>query len=242
MLTSKVKQNLRGNNLRLEKYLVECGVASRRKIKKAILEGRVTLNGNVEYNDGTEVEWGIDSITFDGITPMRKELKYYILYKVAGYITAMADEHRKTVVELLPAYINRSSVFPVGRLDKDTEGLLLFTSDGDLSYTMSHPDKEMEKTYYVELAREISCDDILALESGVVLDTGYAALPGKVEYISPKSINLTITEGKYHQVKKMLKAVQNRVTYLKRIQFGNLTLGDMHPGEVREILREDIQI
>ncbi|MEG2220767.1 MAG: pseudouridine synthase, partial [Cetobacterium sp.] len=138
--------------MRLEKYLVECGVASRRKIKKAILEGRVTLNGNVEYNDGTEVEWGIDSITFDGIIPERKELKYYILYKVAGYITAMADEHRKTVVELLPSYINRSSVFPVGRLDKDTEGLLLFTSDGNLSYTMSHPDKEMEKTYYVELA------------------------------------------------------------------------------------------
>ncbi|MGL6065649.1 MAG: pseudouridine synthase [Cetobacterium sp.] len=228
--------------LRLEKYLVECGVCSRRKIKKAVAEGRVTVNGITEVNDATEVEWGIDTITFDGVVPERKELKYYIMYKVSGYITAMADENKKTVAELLPDYINKNSVAPVGRLDKDTEGLLLFTSDGDLSHAMAHPDKNMEKTYYVELDKEITENDILALESGVKLDTDYKSLPSKVVYLSPKSIYLTITEGKYHQVKKMLKAVKNKVVYLKRITFGNLTLEGMNPGDVKEIFREDIEI
>jgi 16S rRNA pseudouridine516 synthase len=228
--------------LRLEKYLVQCGVASRKKIKAAIAEGRVTVNGKIEVNDATDVEWDEDIITFDGFVPEKKQLKYYIMYKIAGYITAMEDENKKTVADLLPENINRNSVFPVGRLDKDTEGLLLFTSDGDLSHAMAHPDRNMEKTYYVELDKDISLEDISALENGVVLDTNYTALPGKVEYLSSKSIHLTITEGKYHQVKKMLKAVKNKVVYLKRVKFGNLTLDGMIPGEVKEIKREDIHI
>ena len=228
--------------MRLEKYLVQCGVASRKKIKVAIAQGRVTLNGKVEVNDATDVEWEEDIITFDGVIPKKKQLKYYIMYKVAGYITAMEDENKKTVAELLPEYIDKNSVFPVGRLDRDTEGVLLFTSDGDLSHAMAHPDKSMQKTYYVELDREISQEDIIALEQGVVLDTNYTALPSKVEYLGPKSIHLTITEGKYHQVKKMLKAVKNKVIYLKRVKFGNLTLDGMIPGEVKEIKREDIII
>lgn len=228
--------------MRLEKYLVQCGVASRKKIKAAIAQGRVTINGNIEVNDATDVEWGEDIITFDGLIPEKKQLKYYIMYKVSGYITAMEDENKKTVAELLPEYIDKNSVFPVGRLDRDTEGVLLFTSDGDLSHAMAHPDRNMEKTYYVELDKEISQEDIIALEQGVVLDTDYTALPSKVEYLSPKSIHLTITEGKYHQVKKMLKAVKNKVIYLKRVKFGNLNLDGMIPGEVKEIKREDIII
>ena len=228
--------------MRLEKYLVQCGVASRKKIKTAIAQGRVTVNGNIEVNDATDVEWGEDIITFDGIIPEKKQLKYYIMYKIAGYITAMEDKNKKTVAELLPEYIDKNSVFPVGRLDRDTEGVLLFTSDGDLSHAMAHPDRNMEKTYYVELDKEISQEDIIALEQGVILDTNYAALPGKVEYLNSKCIHLTITEGKYHQVKKMLKAVKNKVIYLKRVKFGNLTLDGMIPGEVKEIKREDIII
>lgn len=226
--------------MRLEKYLVQCGVASRKKIKVAIAQGRVTVNGNIEVNDATDVEWEKDIITFDGVIPKKKQLKYHVMYKIAGYITAMEDKNKKTVAELLPESIDKNSVFPVGRLDRDTEGLLLFTSDGDLSHAMAHPNRNMEKTYYVELDREISSEDIEALENGITLDTNYTALPSKVEYLSPKSIHLTITEGKYHQVKKMLKAVKNKVIYLKRIKFGNLTLEGMIPGEVKEIQREDI--
>ena len=227
--------------MRLEKYLVECGVASRRKIKKAVREGRATINGIIEYNDGADVYEG-DIITFDGVVPEKKVLKYYIMNKLKGYVTAMSDENKKTVVELLPDFVDKKCVFPVGRLDRDTEGLLLFTSDGDLSHTIAHPDNEMEKTYYVELIRDISEEDIKALETGVTLNTGYQALPGKVEYINARAINLTITEGKYHQVKKMLRAVYNKVVYLKRIKFCNLTLDGIEPGEVKEIKREDIII
>lgn len=227
--------------MRLEKYLVECGVASRRKIKKAVREGRATINGVIEYNDGADVYEG-DIITFDGVVPEKKVLKYYIMNKLKGYVTAMSDENKKTVVELLPDFVDRKCVFPVGRLDRDTEGLLLFTSDGDLSHTIAHPDNELEKTYYVELIRDISEEDIKALETGVTLNTGYQALPGKVEYINARAINLTITEGKYHQVKKMLRAVYNKVVYLKRIRFCNLTLDGIEPGEVKEIKREDIII
>ncbi|WP_297486856.1 pseudouridine synthase [uncultured Cetobacterium sp.] len=227
--------------MRLEKYLVECGVASRRKIKKAVREGRATINGIIEYNDGADVYEG-DIITFDGVVPEKKVLKYYIMNKLKGYVTAMSDENKKTVVELLPDFVDKKCVFPVGRLDRDTEGLLLFTSDGDLSHTIAHPDNELEKTYYVELIRDISEEDIKALETGVTLNTGYQALPGKVEYINARAINLTITEGKYHQVKKMLRAVYNKVVYLKRIKFCNLTLDGIEPGEVKEIKREDIII
>ena len=216
-------------------------MASRRKIKKAVREGRATINGIIEYNDGADVYEG-DIITFDGVVPEKKVLKYYIMNKLKGYVTAMSDENKKTVVELLPDFVDKKCVFPVGRLDRDTEGLLLFTSDGDLSHTIAHPDNEMEKTYYVELIRDISEEDIKALETGVTLNTGYQALPGKVEYINARAINLTITEGKYHQVKKMLRAVYNKVVYLKRIKFCNLTLDGIEPGEVKEIKREDIII
>ncbi len=233
-------KNLKGKNLRLEKYLAQCGVASRKKIKKRIKEGLVTINGVVEYNDGVHIDIENDKVLYEGIEPKKKEFCYYLMYKVAGYLTAMEDANRKTVVELLPDYVDKRCVFPVGRLDKDTEGLLVFTNDGELNQLMTHPDKEMTKTYYVELDREINEEDIKKLEEGVTLDTDYKTLPSKVEFITSKSINLTITEGKFHQVKKMLKAVKNKVIYLKRIRFGNLDLGDMKPGEVREIKKEDI--
>lgn len=227
--------------MRLEKYLVLCGVESRKKIKKAILEGRVQINGKIERDDSKDIDESKDIITYDGFIPKRKELKYYIMYKIAGYITAMEDKNDKVIAELLPDFVDKKSVFPVGRLDRDTEGLLLFTNDGELNHLMSHPNYKMEKTYYIRLDREITLDGITQLESGVPLaDTNHIALPGRVEFVSPKEINLTITEGRYHQVKKMIKSIGNKVVYLKRVRFGNLTLGDLNPGEVREIKKEDI--
>jgi 16S rRNA pseudouridine516 synthase len=117
--------------------------------------------------------------------------------------------------------------------------MLLFTNDGDLCYEMTHPDKKFKKTYYAELDREIKEEDLVKLREGIVIDN-YQCLPAEVEQIDSKKIYLTITEGKYHQVKKMLKAVKNKVIYLKRIKFGNLELGNMFPGEVREIIKQDI--
>lgn len=224
---------------RLEKYLVECGAGTRREIKKAVLEGKVKVNGEIVLNDGTDVYPDIDIITFEDKPLEYKTMRYYIMYKVAGYITAMKDERKKTVADLLPEWVDRRALFPVGRLDKDTEGMLLFTNDGDLCFEMSSPETKCEKTYYVELMRDISEEDMDILRAGVTIDD-YACMPAQVEKIEDSKVYLTIHEGKYHQVKKMMKSVKNKVTYLKRVRFGNIELGDMVPGEVREITREDI--
>ena len=225
---------------RLEKYLVECGAGTRKEIKIAVADGRVSVNGVTVLDERIDVFPESDLITLDGKTLQYKEMRYYIMYKVAGYITAMKDERKATVADLLPEWVEKKALFPVGRLDKDTEGMLLFTNDGDLCYEMTHPDKKFKKTYYAELDREITEEDLDRLREGVIIDS-YKCLPAEVEKIESKKIYLTITEGKYHQVKKMLKAVKNKVIYLKRIKFGNLELGDMIPGEVREIIKQDIQ-
>ncbi|MBC2856049.1 MAG: pseudouridine synthase [Cetobacterium sp.] len=226
--------------MRLEKYLVECGVGSRKVIKKEILDGKVKVNGEIILDERIDVYPETDIITFEDKELKYKEMKYYVLYKIAGYITAMKDERKKTVVDLLPEWMDTRSIFPIGRLDRDTEGVLLFTNDGALNYSMTHPDEKFEKVYYVELNREISEESIKRLEDGIIIDDRYQCLPAKVEYLNPKAIHLTITEGKYHQVKKMLKAVGNRVDYLKRVKFGNIELGDMEPGEIRELKLEEI--
>lgn len=224
---------------RLEKYLVECGAGTRREIKEAAAQGRVMVNGEVALDERMDVFPETDIITFDGEQLGYKVMRYYAMNKVAGYVTAMKDERKSTVADLLPEWVERRGLFPVGRLDRDTEGMLLFTNDGDLCYEMTHPDKKFKKTYYAELMRDITEEDLEKLRSGVIIDT-YQCMPAEAEIIEPRKIHLTITEGKYHQVKKMLKAVNNKVMYLKRIKFGNLVLENMEPGEVREIRREDI--
>lgn len=224
---------------RLEKYLVECGAGTRREIKKAVAEGRVKVNGEMAIDERLDVFPGEDLITWDDKPLEYKSMRYYVMYKTGGYITAMKDERKPTVADLLPEWVERQALFPVGRLDKDTEGMLLFTNDGDLCYEMTHPDRKFKKTYYAELDRDIEEEDLEKLREGVVIDT-YRCLPAEVEKLESRKISLTITEGKYHQVKKMLKSVRNKVIYLKRVKFGNLELGDMMPGEVREITRADI--
>ena len=159
--------------------------------------------------------------------------------KKAGYITAVEDPREKTVMELLPDWVIKKELAPVGRLDKDTEGLLLLTNDGQLNHKLLAPKSHVEKTYYAELEKDISSEDIEKLENGVDIG-GYITMPAKAEIVGEKKIYLTIKEGKFHQVKKMLEAVDNKVTYLKRISFGKLLLDDMELGEVREVKVEDI--
>lgn len=225
--------------MRLEKFLVNCGVGSRKDIKKIVGEGRVKINGLVTFNFGLWIEEDSDNITLDNRQLEFKSLRYYILYKTKGYITAVKDERHPTIMELLPDWLDTKDLFPVGRLDKDTEGLLLFTNDGDTSHKMTHPDEKISKKYYVELEKPISEEDIKDLESGI--DIGkHVCLPAKVHYIEKNKIYLTIQEGKYHQVKKMAWAIKNKVSYLKRVEFGNLTLEGMKPGELKEIFLEDI--
>lgn len=159
--------------------------------------------------------------------------------KRSGYITTTEDSREATVMDLLPDWVIKKDLVPVGRLDKDTEGLLLFTNDGKLNHKLLSPKNHVDKTYYVETKNEIGQADIEKLENGLDIG-GYITLSAKIEKLEDRKLLLTIKEGKFHQVKRMLEAINNKVIYLKRISFGNLKLEDLALGEVREINYKDI--
>lgn len=227
--------------MRLEKYLVQCGLGSRREIKEFVISGKIKVNNEIVFDEGIAIDEINDFITFNDSELKKKTLKYYILYKKAGYVTSASDDDNPVVNDLLPNWVDKKALFPVGRLDKDTEGLLLFTNDGELNYKMTHPEKKFSKKYYAKLKKEISSDDIKKIEDGIDIGS-HTCLPSKIEIIDENSVYITIFEGKYHQVKRMFKAVNNKVVYLKRVEFGNLNLNGMNLGDVREIKREDILI
>ena len=225
--------------MRLDKFLVECGIGSRKEVKKLISNDEITVNGMSDILAKDNIDENSDIIEYNGERLEYKEFRYYIMNKKAGYITATEDFKEDTVMELLPEWVIRKDLAPVGRLDKDTEGLLLFTNDGKLNHRLLSPKSHIDKVYYVELEKDISDDDIVKLEQGVDIGN-YITQPAKVEKISNNKIYLTIKEGKFHQVKKMLEAINNRVCYLKRVSFGKLKLNDLALGEVKEVNLKDI--
>ena len=227
--------------MRLDKFLVECGIGSRTEVKKILGNGQVKVNGVITKSSKEQIDEIKDKITCKNEELEYKEFKYYVMHKPSGYITAIDDYREKTVMEVLPEWVIRKDLFPVGRLDKDTEGLLLFTNNGRLSHELLSPKKHVDKIYEVHLRESISDENIKKLESGVIILDNYFTKEAKVNKVEDKIIELTITEGKYHQVKEMLKAVGNEVFYLKRLSFGKLELGNLKKGEVIEISLEDIE-
>ena len=225
--------------MRLDKYLTECGIGSRKEVKKIIDSGAVSVNEKIVSSPKENVNEEKDIVKYKEEIIKYKKFRYYILNKKSGYITAVDDPRDKTVMDLLPEWVIKKDLAPVGRLDKDTEGLLLLTNDGQLNHRLLSPKSHVDKTYYAELEKNISEDDLEKLRNGVDIG-GYMTMPALAEKIEDKKIHLTIKEGKFHQVKKMLEAVENKVVYLKRISFGNLKLNDMELGEVREVNLEDI--
>ena len=225
--------------MRLDKYLVECGIGSRKEVKKIIDGKLVSVNDKIISSSKENVDEEKDVVKYRDEIIKYKKFRYYILNKKSGYITAVDDPRDKTVMDLLPEWVIKKDLAPVGRLDKDTEGLLLLTNDGQLNHRLLSPKSHVDKTYYAELEKDISEDDLEKLRNGVDIG-GYITMPALAEKIDDKKIHLTIKEGKFHQVKKMLEAVGNKVVYLKRISFGNLKLNDMELGEVREVNIEDI--
>lgn len=226
--------------MRLDKFLTECGLGSRSEIKNVLSKGKVKLNGRIEKSPKIQIDLQKDEVLFENEKLEYKEFRYYIMHKPEGYITALRDDFCETVMDILPNWVIKKDLVPVGRLDKDTEGLLLFTNNGKLNHDLLSPKKHVDKTYYVQLEKDINDDEIKKLEEGVVILDDYFTKEAKVEKISSHEIYLTISEGKYHQVKEMLKAVENKVIYLKRTKFGKLSLGELEKGEVKEIELEDI--
>ena len=225
--------------MRLDKYLVECGIGSRKDVKKIIDIGAVSVNGKIILSAKESVNEENDTVKYKEEIIKYKKFRYYILNKKSGYITAVEDPKDKTVMELLPDWVIKKDLAPVGRLDKDTEGLLLLTNDGQLNHKLLSPKSHVEKTHYADLEKDISEYDLEKLREDVDIG-GKITMPAKAESPAPKQILLTIKEGKFHQVKKMLEAINNKVVYLKRITFGKIQLGNMELGEVREINLDDI--
>lgn len=228
--------------MRINKYLAECGVASRREADKLIEAKKVKING--KYSEiGQEVDIGSDLVTVDGLpVGLVKTYEYYMMNKPKGYVCTVKDDRgRKTVMDLLPQGIKR--LFPVGRLDYDSEGLLLFTNDGDLTFKLTHPKNEVPKTYLVKTEKPVKEDDLVKLRNGVYID-GVKTKKCNIKVVETNKeytkLHVTITEGKNRQVRKMFETVNNNVDFLKRIKIGDLKLSGLNRGEVRKLNTEEI--
>lgn len=234
-----------GEIVRLQKYMAMCGAASRRGAEQMIAEGRVKVNGELVREQGVKVEIGADSVMLDG-KPIKPggRLYYVMLNKPVGYVSTVRDQfERPTVVDLVGNEINER-IFPVGRLDYDTEGLLLMTNDGDFTYKITHPKHNVEKTYIAVLKGGISIKGLARLRSGVRLDDGFAASPAAVEILDAQGghtmVKITIHEGKNRQVRRMFEAVGSRVTELQRISIGNVELGNLPLGRWRHLTSHEV--
>lgn len=227
--------------MRINKYLADSGVASRRASDKLIEERRVKVNGKV-CSLGDEIDLD-DVVTVDGaVVSPKKKFEYYIMNKPKGYVTTVKDDKgRKTVMDLLPEKIGR--VYPVGRLDYDTEGLLILTSDGDLANRLTHPRNEIPKTYLVKIEGKISENVLAKLRAGVILD-GVKTKRANIKVIDETQnftkLHVTITEGKNRQVRRMFETFGINVDFLKRVKIGDLTLRGLDRGEVRKLTKEEI--
>lgn len=226
--------------MRLDKFTADALGITRSEATKLIKSGKIFVDGSPEKSGSTQI--GENSVVeFEGKSLIREEFVYLMMNKPMGYLSATEDKNQKTVLDLLESKYKRCGLFPAGRLDKDTEGFLLLTNDGKLAHNVLSPKKKIGKTYYARLAEPLDENKIYILEQGVDIG-GYVTMPCKVELLSEKEINITITEGKFHQVKKMLEAVDNAVVYLKRISFAGLDLDEeLKLGEYRQLCTKEME-
>ena len=226
---------------RLDKFLCDSGVGTRSQVKAILKSGRVTVDGKPEKDNGRKVDPAKNVICLDGEQLGGKRRVVVMLNKPAGFVTATEDPVEKTVMELLPAEMKYLDLKPVGRLDKATEGLLLFTNDGDLLHRLISPKKEVPKIYYARHEGTATQEDVAAFAAGITLRDETVCLPAKLEPLGEGESLVTVCEGKYHQVRRMMASRGMTVIYLERRQEGNLTLGDLPRGMTRELTEAEIQ-
>jgi 16S rRNA pseudouridine516 synthase len=239
-----------GKKLRLDKLLAHMGVGTRSELKKMAKNGDIEVNGRTVKDSGLQVDPDSDRITVGGEEIRYREFVYLMLHKPPGVVSATEDARSRTVLDLLPGEYRAFEPFPVGRLDKDTEGLMLLTNDGKLAHNLLSPRKHVPKLYFARVEGAVGDSDIRAFASGVTLDDGYTTLPAQLRIVRPAEespdglshIELTITEGKFHQVKRMFEAVGKKVKYLKRLAMGSLRLDPSLPlGAVRELTEDELE-
>ena len=231
---------------RIDKILSNLGYGSRSELKKLCKSGLVKVNGKVINNPGVQVDVENDEILFDGEKVVYKEFIYLMLNKPDGYISATFDKRDPIVLDLIDKEDLIFEPFPVGRLDKDTEGLLVLTNDGQLAHRVLSPKKHVSKTYYAKVEGVVIEEDVKAFAEGVTLDDGYETMPAELEILKSDEISeieLTIHEGKFHQVKRMFESVGKKVVYLKRLSMGKLKLDEgLALGEYRELTEEEVKM
>jgi 16S rRNA pseudouridine516 synthase len=225
---------------RLDKFLCDSGAGTRSQVKLILKAGRVTVDGIPAKDPSAKIDPQRQKVCLDGEILGGKRRVVAMLNKPAGYVTATEDAQERTVMELLPQTLRSMDVKPVGRLDKATEGLLLFTNDGDLLHRLISPKKEIPKVYYARHEGTASDEDVQAFADGLTLRDGTVCLPAKLEPLGAGESLITVCEGKYHQVRRMMASRGMHVEYLERRQEGTLTLGDLPRGQTRELNQAEI--
>jgi len=232
--------------LRIDKMLANLGYGSRKEVKQLLKSGAVKVDDVVVKDPKQHVDTNKQSVTLNGEVIEYKEFIYLMMNKPQGVLSATEDSAQETVIDLLELEDQVYEPFPVGRLDKDTEGLLLITNDGQLAHRLLSPKKHVPKTYFAVIDSEVTDEDVKAFAEGVTLDDGYETKPGELKILKSgirSDIELTITEGKFHQVKRMFEAVGKKVVYLKRISMGPLPLDEtLELGEYRELTDDEIEM
>ena len=227
--------------VRVDKIMSELGFGSRSEIKKYAKAGKIRINDKVIKKADEKIDSERDKLYFEGRQVVVEEFETYVLYKPAGYVCATKDNVNKTVMELIDS--DRKNIVPVGRLDLDTEGLLILTNDGALNHRLVSPASHVDKIYYAKIEGTLADDAIERTDKGLDIGEGEVSKPAKLEILSGDEVKLTIHEGKFHQVKRMIKALGGEVTYLKRIAFGGLSLDDLNlkKGVSRKISKEEME-
>ncbi|RKB77538.1 pseudouridine synthase [Listeria monocytogenes] len=229
--------------MRLDKLLSHTGFGSRKEVKPLLKSGAVVVNGTIQKDSKTQVNPDKDQITVHGTPVVYQEFVYFMLHKPQNVVSATEDNVSETVIDLLAQEDTLTDPFPVGRLDKDTEGLLIITNDGTLAHNLLSPKKHIDKTYYAKIDGDVTAEDVEAFAAGIELDDGYTCKPARLEIITPNEIKVTIQEGKSHQVKRMFAARGKSVSYLKRISMGNLQLDEsLALGEYRPLTEAELAI
>ena len=227
---------------RLDKFLCDSGIGTRSQVKAILKAGRVTIDGVVERDNSRKIDPQKQTVCCDGEALCGYRRIVVMLHKPEGFVTATEDAKERTVMELLPESYKHLDLKPVGRLDKATEGLLLFTNDGDLLHRLISPKKEVPKVYYAKHEGTAGEADVKAFAEGLELRDGTKCLPAKLQPLGAGESLITVCEGKYHQVRRMMASRGMHVLYLKRQQEGNLSLNDLPLGQCRELTEEEITV
>jgi|SRR5690625_2414747 len=232
-------------HMRLDKLLSHAGYGSRKDVKALVKKGRVSVDQHIVTNSGMHVDPSKHCVTVDNNVVHYEQFIYLMLHKPQGYLTATKDAYQKTVLDLIPDEFNHFHLFPVGRLDKDTEGLLIITNDGLVNHQLTSPNREIFKTYYATIDGCIKKEHIQQFKDGIVLDDGYKTKSARLHIITSANISeveLSICEGKFQQVKRMFEAIGMRVTYLKRLSMGEIHLDhSLRLGEVRRLNEKELE-